>query len=57
MKPPCDNDEQRQMPYPLRFHPGVREAADEKRKELDRSLNWVVNDLLKLALGLKEQSP
>lgn len=57
MKTRCDNDEQRQMPYPLRFHPGVREAADEKRKELDRSLNWVVNDLLKLALGLKEQSP
>lgn len=57
MKTQCDNDEPRQMPYPLRFHPGVREAANEKRKEWDRSLNWVINDLLKRALGMKESSP
>lgn len=51
-----DQDEKglgRQAPFPIRFHPGVKEAADKRRREQDRSLNWVINDLLKEALGLK----
>ncbi|WP_164136045.1 MULTISPECIES: Arc family DNA-binding protein [Stenotrophomonas] len=44
-------------PFGLRMDPGVRERAQAKAHELERSLNWTINHLLKQALGLKEPSP
>ncbi|WP_414606481.1 Arc family DNA-binding protein [Stenotrophomonas pavanii] len=44
-------------PFGLRMEPAVRESVQAKADELERSLNWTINRLLKQALGLKEPSP
>jgi predicted HicB family RNase H-like nuclease len=41
-------------PYPLRMDDEVRVRAAEVAKQEDRSLNWVINDRLKAALGLRD---
>lgn len=41
-------------PFGLRMEHEVRKHAKAKADELDRSLNWTINHLLKQALGLKE---
>ncbi|MDY4297543.1 MULTISPECIES: hypothetical protein [unclassified Xanthomonas] len=42
-------------PFGLRMAPDLRRAAQAKADELERSLNWTINHLLKQALGLKGQ--
>jgi hypothetical protein len=44
-------------PFGLRMDKEVRQAVEVKATELDRSLNWTINHLLKQALGLKEPTP
>ncbi|NIJ86963.1 putative HicB family RNase H-like nuclease [Xanthomonas arboricola] len=41
-------------PFGLRMDPDLRKAAQAKADELERSLNWTINHLLKQTLGLKE---
>ncbi|XQA72099.1 hypothetical protein ACM9XA_11410 [Xanthomonas sacchari] len=44
-------------PFGLRMAPDLRKAAEAKANELERSLNWTINHLLKQALGIKEPTP
>lgn|GEM_PF-2286767 len=44
-------------PFGLRMAPDVRQGVEKKASELERSLNWTINHLLKRALSLKELSP
>ncbi|MEB1529873.1 hypothetical protein [Xanthomonas sp. WHRI 7945] len=44
-------------PFGLRMDPAVRKSAQAKAAELERSLNWTINHMLKQALGLKETTP
>ncbi len=41
-------------PFGLRMNPEVRRQVEERAAQMDRSLNWTINDLLKKALGLEE---
>lgn len=38
-------------PYPLRLDDDVREAAEMVAAENDRSLNWQLNELVKIGLA------
>ena len=38
--------------YPLRLDPEVRVQAEEIARQEDRSLNWMLNSLVKLALPI-----
>jgi predicted HicB family RNase H-like nuclease len=40
--------------YPLRLDPEVRARVEKEAARQDRSLQWVLDNLLKQALGLKE---
>lgn len=41
-------------PFGLRMDSEVRQGVQKKADELERSLNWTINHLLKQALGLKD---
>ena len=41
-------------PFPLRMDLVVEQAVKAAAKQEERSINWVVNDRLKIALGLKQ---
>lgn len=38
--------------YPFRMEPGIREEAQKLADQEDRSLNWLLNALVKLALPI-----
>lgn len=44
-------------PFGLRMEPAVRAGVQAKADELERSLNWTINHLLKQALTRKELGP
>lgn len=48
-------------PYPLRMAADVREQAERLAVERDRSLNWQLNELVKIGLATiaaqKEKTP
>ena len=48
------NDRHQKAPFPLRMDDSVREAALKAKAAEDRSLNWILNDRLKEAFGLKK---
>lgn len=41
---------QKRTSYPLRMDVGVREGVEKLAAERDRSLNWQLNELLKIGL-------
>lgn len=43
-------------PFGLRMQPGLRKWLDEKAKQEDRSLNWLVCKILKEAMEKDGQS-
>lgn len=47
-------DRHQKAPFPLRMDDSVREAALEAKASEERSLNWILNDRLKVAFGLKK---
>lgn len=42
------------VPFALRMKESLRDAAARAAREEDRSINWVLNDRLERAFGLKE---
>lgn len=48
------NDRHQTAPFPFRMSAEVREAALKAKAAEERSLNWILNDRLKVAFGLKK---
>ncbi len=42
-------------PFPLRMPEDLRLAAQEAGRKEDRSMNWILNDRLRKAFGLKTE--
>lgn len=47
-------DRHQATPFPFRMTEEVRAAALKAKASEERSLNWILNDRLKVAFGLKK---
>lgn len=47
-------DRQQAAPFPFRMTEDVKQAALRAKVSEERSLNWILNDRLKIAFGLKK---